>query len=356
MTVSRRLLLAGSGILVLGPALGWTAQSEWVPYHKRPDVMEWAESVASADADLTAQWILECLSRARYVSRTARIMKKPAFTASPKPRNWLAHKQAFVNAERINRGKQFIEQNAAALHYASDHWKVPASIIAAIIGIETTFGKNMGRYRVLDTLSTLSFDYTRRAAYFRNELLAYLKICRRSNASPELLYGSFAGAIGLCQFMPSNILKLGFDLDRDGSVDLRRSPTDAIGSVANFLNHYGWDASLPIVWQCETNMATAKRLGCCSASLTTTLQNALDAGVRVVEPMNCPPSTPVLVVDLPIELPLEKRDTLWRLGSVNFAALLQYNRSFFYAESVRELALALTEATKPEADRKAFAG
>ena len=356
MTVSRRLLLAGAGILVLGPALGWSAQDEWVPYHKRPDVREWAEGVAASEADLTADWILQCLSRARYVSRTARIMKKPAFTASPKPRNWLAHKQAFVTAERIHRGKQFIEQNTAALKYASDRWKVPASIIAAIIGIETTFGKNMGRYRVLDTLCTLSFDYTRRAAYFRNELLAYFKLCRQSNASPERIYGSFAGAIGLCQFMPSNILNLGIDLDRDGAVDLRRSPTDAIGSVANFLNYHGWDASLPIVWQCEMNMATAKRLGCCAASLTTTLQNALDAGVRVSEPMNCPPDTPVLVIDLPIELPLEKRDTLWRLGSVNFAALLLYNRSFFYAESVRELAHALAEATSPEAERKGFTG
>ena len=340
---SRRLLIAGSGLCLLSPSIAQTWQSEWMPYHKRPEVQAWAERVASENPELTVTWILDALSRARYVGRTERIMKKPALTASPKPRNWLAHKQTFVNAERIYRGKRFIEQYAPTLRYASERWQVPAPIIAGIIGIETTFGKNQGRYRVFDTLCTLSFDYTRRATYFRNELCALLKICQQRDLPPHHLYGSFAGAIGLCQFMPSNILKLGVDLDRDGIVNLRDSAVDAIGSVANFLNHYGWDNSLPIVWECQTNMATAKRLGCCAASLTTTLQNALDAGVRVKAPLNASPDTPVLVVDLPIELPMEKRDTLWRLGTVNFAALLQYNRSFFYAESVRELAIALSK-------------
>ncbi|HBC69022.1 MAG TPA: hypothetical protein DCZ56_01560 [Sutterella sp.] len=342
MTLSRRLFIAGSGLCLLRPSLALSEQNEWTPYHRRPEVQAWAEIVAAENPELSVAWILEALSRARYAGRTERIMKKPALTASPKPRNWLAHKQVFVNAERIYRGRRFIEQYAPTLRYAAERWQVPAPIIASIIGIETTFGKNMGRYRVIDTLSTLSFDYTRRSAYFRDELCALLKICIRRGLAPHKIYGSFAGAIGLCQFMPTNILKLGVDLDQDGLVNLRTSAPDAIGSVANFLHHYGWDKKLPVVWECETNMATAMRLGCCSATLTTTLQNALDAGVRVAEPMNAPPETAVMVVDLPIELPMEKRDTLWRLGTVNFAALLQYNRAFFYAESVRELALALS--------------
>ncbi len=343
MDTTRRTLIASSGLVLLCPGMALSAQNTWVPYHKRAEVMAWAEKTASENPDLSASWILETLSHARYIRRTERIMRKPANTASPKPRNWLAHKQAFVNTERIYKGRLFMHQHAATLRYASEYWGVNAAIIAAIIGIETTFGRNMGRYRVLDTLATLSFDYTRRAAYFRNELCALLKLSRQRDIAPQSISGSFAGAIGLCQFMPSNILKLGVDLDRDGIVNLRESPVDAIGSVANFLSQAGWDKTLPIVWECQTNMATARRLGCCAASLTTTLQNALDAGVRVSELMHASPSTPVLVVDLPVEYANERRDTLWRLGTVNFAALLKYNRSFFYAESVRELALQLTE-------------
>ena len=142
----------------------------------------------------------------------------------------------------------------------------------------------------------------------------------------------------MCQFMPSSILQYGQDMDDDGDVDLILSASDAIGSVGNYLSQAGWSRDLPLTWECEANENIARELDCGCINTNTTLQNALDAGVLPREPISNPLKTPVLLVDLPIQCKDGSSLTLWRLATQNYAALLHYNQSYFYAESVCELA------------------
>lgn len=340
--ITRRKFIGAVGAATL---LGTGAQAAGLNYAEREEVRIWAAET-SEKYGLPFEWVLKSLGRARYSGETERIMSRPKLTATNKPKNWLQHKEQMVNAERILKGRRFLQTNDLALRAAWQRWTIPPEIITAVIGIETIYGKSMGRHRVVDVLSTLSFDYKRRAAYFQNELAVFLALCYTRHENPRSIFGSFAGAIGMCQFMPSNIVKLGVDLDGDGVVNLRTSPTDAIGSVANYLATIGWNNELPIVWECEADDSLMQELSAGGLTPNTTLQNALDAGVEVLEWMNAPGDTEVLLIDLPTVDKSGKPGNLWRLGTKNFSTLLDYNRSYFYAESVRELALAIRSNEK----------
>lgn len=333
LTQRRRLLCS----LFAGFCLPLESQSAQLDYAERDEVRLWAAQF-SERYQIDFSWTLNTLHQARYLEVAHKIMSRPKLTATSTPKNWLAHRNMFLTAERIQSGVAFYRENAEALSLAYAKWHVPAEIITAVIGIETIYGKKMGRYLVIDALCTLSFDYTRRAQFFRNELSAYLLWCNRTKRDPLAVRGSFAGAIGMCQFMPSSILQYGQDMDDDGDVDLILSASDAIGSVGNYLSQAGWSRDLPLTWECEANENIARELDCGGINTNTTLQNALDAGVLPREPISNPLKTPVLLVDLPIQCKDGSSLTLWRLATQNYAALLHYNQSYFYAESVCELA------------------
>ena len=307
-------------------------------YPNRLDVRLWAQTV-SEQHGIDVAWILTVLAKARHVKTSKRIMER---TASEK--NWTSYRARTITEERIRKGVRFMRKNAQWLNEAQSRWGVPAEIITAVIGIETIYGKSAGRYRVLDVLATLSFDHERRAEYFQSELAAFLVLCSKTNINPTAVQGSFAGAIGLPQFMPSNILRFGTDFDGNGIADIRFSAADAIGSTANYLKHLGWNSELPTEWPCRCTQYHAKDLDAGGIVANTTLQNLLDAGVEPLEPIHASPSTQVLLVDLPGKTTEGKRSTLWFIGTENFSALLRYNRSYFYAQSVCDLSSAIKTA------------
>lgn len=283
------------------------------------------------------------LSQARYVEKAVQLMK-PAPPGRPK--NWQAYRARFVEPVRIDAGVAFWNQYADALSRAEQEFGVPAEIIVGILGVETIYGRNTGNFRVMDAIATLAFAYpdtpTRdaRMAYFRRELESTLQYARDAQIDPFSLTGSYAGAIGLPQFMPSSIQTFAVDFDGDGRIDLRNSPIDAIGSVANFLRQHGWRSGEPVAYPVlvsDTNTAWYGLLG-----------QGLKAGFSLpaleqagVTPRFDPPAD--LQYGL-IDLQNGNDSTEYWIGTDNFFAITQYNRSYFYAMSVMELGRAVRSA------------
>ncbi len=353
-TCSRRRLLAAAAVFASGIPTVRAASAEddiapFVNYAKRDDVRLWAAQVSESRA-IPFSWIINALAQGRPNDTTLRIMSRPSLTATSTPKDWFRHRRNYVNASRVADALTFIDANGAAFTEAWQRFHIPPQIVAAVIGIETNYGRRMGSIPTLDALCTLSFDYTRRAPFFQKELESFLTLTWRAGVEPRSIKGSFAGALGICQFMPSNIEKLGVDLDGDGVVNLSQSPADAIGSAANYLATVGWTPNLPVSWPCDVPTAAARIFDTGEPRLTTTLQNLLDAGVEMPAPLPYPPSLKVLLVSLPAG-----DQTIYRVGTPNFATLLDYNRSFFYAQSVADLASSILAGEVLELDLLAAA-
>jgi len=283
-----------------------------------------------------------------YSSTVARLIMPPA---TPGRKSWRAYRSRFIEPIRINAGVRFWQQNRDTLRRAEAEFGVPASVIVGIIGVETIYGRDMGTFRVIDSLSTLAFDYPdtpnreARTTLFRNQLSDYLLWCRDTSTDVFSVLGSYAGAIGIPQFMPTSLREYAIDYDGDGHIDLRNSPTDAIGSVGRFLQLHGWEQGRPVAWRIAPDegsrgIATAAADG--EPWPTRTLSQLLKAGLRVDEPIDLAREgeTGVLVVDLPT--PGETTD--YMLGLRNFYVLTRYNRSFFYALAVYQLGEAVKAA------------
>jgi membrane-bound lytic murein transglycosylase B len=261
-----------------------------------------------------------------------------------KPKNWRAYSERFIEPIRINAGVRFWNDNAEALARAEGTYGVPAEIIVGIIGVETLYGRDTGRFRVLDTLTTLAFAYPEtpnrldRMAFFRSELENTLLFAREHGIDPLSLLGSFAGAVGMPQFMPGNILKYGVDFDGDGRVDLRNSASDAIGSVANFLVNHGWSREMqgPPVYAAQVSPSKAwePMLG---RGLAATYQPDELAAAGVITGVGLPAGRRYGLVDLQNGAD----PTEYWVANDNFFAITNYNRSYFYAMSVVELGRAV---------------
>lgn len=231
----------------------------------------------------------------------------------PSIRSWQAYRERFVEPRRIAAGLRFWQDHAAALAQAEARYGVPAEIILGILGVETIYGRHTGRFQTFAALATLAFDYPPRAALFRRELEALLLLARAEKREPLSYKGSFAGALGLPQFLPSSLTHWGTDFDGNGRVDLA-DPTDAIGSVANFLKEHGWQKDGPVAVPTVVEGEAATWDG-------------------------SPPQPTVLV-----DLVTPNAPTEYRLGYQNFYVLTRYNRSSFYAMAVFDLAQALKAA------------
>ena len=218
---------------------------------------------------------------------------------------------------------------------------VSPEFVVAIIGVETYFGRVTGNFRTIDVLATLSFDYLRRADFYRRELVELLLLAREQRVDPLAFRGSFAGAIGLPQFMPGSVRRFAVDFDGDGRIDVAASAVDAIGSVASFLLEHGWQPGMPVLFEAEADEAIVDALGR-GIEAAATWSSALAAGVVADLPLTL--DTPVLVIDLPYLDEAGETQRLYRVGTVNFSALLHYNRSYFYATAVVELADAIRRA------------
>lgn len=218
-----------------------TAEPGSVPYRDRADVQAWIQDVAQR-TELPVPWLQAAFGEARYQPNVARFIL-PAPTGTPK--NWAAYRARFIEPKRVKAGVAFWNDNETWLKQAQREYGVPPEIIVGLLGVETIYGRDMGRFRILDALVTLGFDFPAnaprdRSAYFRNELEQYYLLCRDIHANPLEINSSYAGALGLPQFMPSSWRKYAVDFDGDGRIDLIHSPADAIGSVAHYLAEFGW--------------------------------------------------------------------------------------------------------------------
>ncbi|MES2299285.1 MAG: lytic murein transglycosylase B [Pseudomonadota bacterium] len=261
-----------------------------------------------------------------------------------KPKNWHAYSALFIEPVRIDAGLKFWNTHAQALARAEAEYGVPAEIIVGILGVETVYGRNTGRFRVMDALATLAFAYpetpnqAERMAFFRAELESTLLLARKYQLDPYSLQGSFAGAVGLPQFMPSSILQYGVDFDGDGQVDLRASPVDAIGSVANYLVQHGWrrEQAGPIVYPATVSPGRAWA-GMIGKPLAANEDQASLLAAGVTTEAALPPGLRFGLIDLQNGA----QATEFWLATDNFFAITQYNRSYFYAMSVVELGRAV---------------
>ncbi|VVE67972.1 lytic murein transglycosylase B [Pandoraea anapnoica] len=291
-------------------------------------------------------------SRVVFSQTAARLVAPPA---TPGQKNWTKYEKNFLDSTRINGGVRFWNQNAAALSRAAREYGVPEEIIVSIIGVETIYGRNMGNFRTIDALTTLAFDYpparnrSERMALFRKELENLLLYARERSVDPFSIYGSYAGAIGIPQFMPSSIRNYAVDYSGDGKINLTTDVADAIGSVANFLKQHGWQAGQPVVWNIASDRGSQ---GLAEAGADGQpephwkLGDFIKAGMLMNEPkldVGGALDTPVLIVDLPTP----GQATQYRMGLTNFYVLTRYNRSFFYAMAVYDLADAIKAARAP---------
>lgn len=307
-----------------------TPVREATSYANRAEVRSFIEEMVERHAFDRRQ--LEILfARAHFQAPIVKAM-------DPQPagkRSWEAYRARFVNPRNVEEGVQFWRDNRGSLARAEVTYGVPQEIIVAIIGIETRYGRNAGSWRVIDALSTLAFDYPRRAAFFRSELEQFLIYARESSLDAASIRGSFAGAVGIPQFMPGSYRRFAVDFDGDGRRDLFGSTMDAIGSVANFLREHGWVPGEPTALPATIEGQDHRRLLQAGIRPTVPAGTLGEHGVRTLEIL--PPERPVALVEL--ESP--ERPSVYYVGLANFYAITRYNQSSFYAISVIELAHAL---------------
>ena len=300
----------------------------------------------SAEKKIPLDWLESEVAVARYSPLTEKYTTpKPNADRKTTPdKNFRLYKRNLVNEERIERGVEFLADNAEAFAHAEAVTGVSRYAIAAVIGVETIYGKNMGRFRVLDALMTLSFDYPRRAKYYRGELAAFLDFCWQQKVKPVSVKGSFAGAMGLGQFMPSSMEAYGRDGDGDGHIDTVNVPADGIMSVANFLKVHGWVKGREPLFKVEATDAIFKATGSGGINTHLSVADLKKAGVKGLDAHGLAANEPVMLVDLPMTEPVtHQKVTEWYVGTRNFAAILRYNRSYFYAAAVSMLAEAIHE-------------
>lgn len=260
-------------------------------------------------------------------------------------RSWQRYRDRFLNARRINGGVAFWRANEATLVRAEALFGVPREIIVAIIGVETEYGRNTGRFGIFEALATLAFEYPPRAAFFRNELEQFLLLARENDTDPLTYRGSYAGAIGIPQFMPSSQRRFAVDFDSDERIDLRGSETDAIGSVARFLALHGWQPNAPVALPAAVTGDT-EALIAAGIKPTRTLHALRQQGVVALNADAASETRPAALIDLATpDTPTE----YW-VGFDNFYVITRYNRSSFYAMAVFQLARALRETIETPAE------
>jgi membrane-bound lytic murein transglycosylase B len=310
-------------------------------YGRRDDVMRFAAEVAQRRG-LDAEWVESRLAGARHVPAVARlIMPAPTGTA----KNWAAYRARFIEPRRIAAGVQFWRDHEEALARAEAQYGVPASIVVGVIGVETFYGRFMGTFRTLDALATLAFDFPPgrrdRSAFFRSELEQLLVLAQRERLDLDQVTGSYAGAVGLPQFMPGSINAHAIDFDGDGRIDLHDSPADAIGSVANYLSGFGWRRGMPTHYAVNAPDDAEGRAVLLAPDIVPMFTAAEFAQMGAVLPHEAARTHegPLALVEL-----LNGDDAPSHVaGTENFYVVTRYNWSSYYALAVIELGAAVEQ-------------
>ncbi len=298
---------------------------------RRADVRSFIDEVSAKDA-ISKHQLRKLLRAAKSQPAILEAMDRPAEKAKP----WFEYRPIFLTERRIKEGTDFWLAHRQELDRASVRFGVAPEYLAAIVGVETYYGRLTGSYRVLDALATLAFDYPARAKFFRDELEQYLLLTRDMGLDPLAVKGSYAGAMGAPQFMPSNYRRYAVDADADGRVDLWNNWSDVCASVGNYLKEHGWNAGEPVLSEAVVEAGKAADLDGHTLALADTVESLKAKGVNFDSSL--PPDAPALLIAAD-----ESDGVHWRVGYNNFYVITRYNHSALYAMAVYELATAVKQ-------------
>ena len=320
-------------------------------YANRPEVMQFADDLA-ARRNLDPAWVRSAIGQARYSATVSRLMQ-PA--AKPFVKNWRVYRSRFIDPVRIAAGVKFWQANQTTLERAEKEFGVPIDIIVGIIGVETIYGRDTGSFRVMDAITTLAFDFPashprakERSEFFKGEVEQFLTLQNRRGADPFEPRGSFAGAMGMPQFMPSSWAKYAIDFDGDGTIDLWNSPADVIGSVANYFKAFNWQPGIPTHYPVSFDKARLDMDALMAPDILPTFSTtSFTAKGAVLDAAGAAHTGPLALIEL-----LNGPDVpQYVAGTENFYAITRYNWSSYYAMSVielgREVALQISGRVKP---------
>ena len=294
-------------------------------YSERTERDEVLANVVEQGVDRT--WAAALLDQAERKQSILDAISRPAEKTKP----WYDYRKIFLTDKRALEGVAFAQQNAETLAKVSDQTGVPASVITAIIGVETFYGRITGSYRVIDALATLAFDYPKRSPFFTRELQNFLVLAYESGKDPLALKGSYAGAMGYGQFMPSSYRAYAVDYDGDGVADIWTNADDAIASVANYFLRHGWEPGAPVI-------VPANYDGDSSEIFAGGLKPEKTVGELAEEGFAPRSATDISLVATPLRLEGSEGYEYW-LCLENFYVITRYNHSAMYALSVWQLSL-----------------
>jgi len=309
-------------ILVLGML---TVSPAWATSALQPQIKDFIEEMVDRYA-FDRLKLETAFAQVKILPDALKLISAPSSSIS-----WNKYHERFVNQQRITGGVNFWRKHAQILAKASQIYGVPEEIIVAIIGIETNYGTSTGSYRVIDTLTTLAFQFPRRAEYFREELAQYFLLSREQNFDVMSIKGSYAGAIGIPQFMPGSYRRYAIDFDGDGRINLSDNASDAIGSVGNYLKMFGWQENEPIVLRAQKKSDDFLKSIEPGIEPLYSINQLRQAGIVTAAPVDGESLAALIMLDN------DGQEEFW-LGLKNFYVITRYNRSTFYAMSVYALA------------------
>ncbi len=323
------------------------------PYAARPEAMALADEIAQQHG-LDRGWVRRILGKTRHVPQVVKLITPPPVSL---PKNWQQYRGRFLEAERIQAGVAFWQAHRELLERASASYGVPPEVIVGIIGVETYYGRHLGRYRVVDALTTLALDFpeahpraAQRSAFFRAELGEFLKLRHQAGQDPFTARGSYAGAMGIPQFMPSSWARHAVDFDGDGRIDLLNSTADAIGSVASYFKAYNWQPGMPTHYPVDFDydLLDMPTLLAPDIRPTFAVEQFTAKGI-VLGAAGRQHAGPLALV----ELQNGDDSPSYVAGTENFYAITRYNWSSYYALAVIELGQAVAARLSPEARAQA---
>lgn len=297
----------------------------------KPEVKAFIKEMASEKTGYTQDELTLIFNNTEIKPDIIALMTKPA---EKKP--WYEYRKIFLNEGRIKQGVVFWNKHEKILNKVSKEYGVPPQIIIAILGAETHYGRILGGYRVIDALSTLAFDYPPRSKYFKKELEEFLLLCKEYKFDPLEVYGSYAGAMGFPQFMPSNYRSLSVDYNRKGHADLFTNIDDVVASIARYFKHHGWQPNQPVAFRASAKNANYEKYIKKSVKPNKTIKEWEKLGIKPDAKVNS--NTPAAL----LELENKPKNELWLVLN-NFYVITRYNNSPLYAMAVYQLSEAIKE-------------
>lgn len=321
-------------VLVGTPVGAQPAESPPLPSHfdlQRPEIVAFVNEVAEHDGFKRGE-VRKLLKEAQPQPKIIEIMSRPVEKVAP----WWDYRERFLTPERIADGAQFWADHRLALEQAANTYQVPAEYIVAILGVETHYGRNTGGFRALDALATLAFEYPPREKFFRSELAEFLVLMRENRLDPLTVRGSYAGALGVPQFMPSQYRRYAVNADTNKPRDLWNDWDEIFASVGNYLRGHGWTPDGPVLAETRLDPDPTFQFEPHNLELNETVDSLATRGVKV--DLDVPADTQVVL------LSAEQKDgPAYRVGFHNFYVITRYNASARYAMAVHDLAQAIAQ-------------